>query len=225
MWQCPKCKRTFKNTNQDHYCGKVESIDQYIADQTEEVRPLLTQIREAIRGAAPEAEERISWQMPAFWQGENLIHFAAFKKHISIFPGGEACTAFADRLHGYKTAKGTVQLPVDEPMPEELIADITRWRVSGLKAGGKSNQDMDTSKMKRPVYPIPDYVSHSLDAGGLWERYRARPPYQRNDYIGWITRGRREETRQKRLNQMLDELRGGDAYMGMPYTAKEATRN
>ena len=68
--------------------------------------------------------------MPTFWQGENLIHFAAFKKHISIFPGGEATAVFADRLTDYKIAKGTIQLPLNEPIPYDLIAEITRWRVS-----------------------------------------------------------------------------------------------
>ncbi|MDR0248309.1 MAG: YdeI/OmpD-associated family protein [Oscillospiraceae bacterium] len=74
--------------------------------------------------------------------------------------------------------------------------------------------------MTRKVYDIPDYLAAALDGSGLRERYRARPPYQRNDYIGWITRGKREETRRKRLNQMLDELRSGDAYMGMEYNAR-----
>jgi len=84
----------------------------------------------------------------------------------------------------------------------------------------RNNDDMDTSKMTRQVYNVPDLVATALDESGLWERYRARPPYQRNDYIGWITRGKREETRQKRLNQMLDELRSGYAYMGMEYKTK-----
>jgi uncharacterized protein YdeI (YjbR/CyaY-like superfamily) len=79
--------------------------------------------------------------------------------------------------------------------------------------------DIDSSRMSRKVYDIPDHIAAALDETGLWERYRARPPYQRNDYIGWITRGKREETRLKRLNQMLDELRNGDSYMGMPYNA------
>jgi len=74
--------------------------------------------------------------------------------------------------------------------------------------------------MTRQIHQIPDYVTAALDENDLWERYRARPPYQRNDYIGWIVRGKREETRKKRLQQMLDELRGGDAYMGMSYNAK-----
>ena len=73
--------------------------------------------------------------------------------------------------------------------------------------------------MARNVYDIPDYVAAALDKNELWEHYRARPPYQRNDYIGWITRGKREETRQKRIAQMVDELRSGDVYMGMVYKA------
>lgn len=130
MWQCPACGRDFKNTDQPHYCGKIETIDQYIFDQAEEVRPILEKIRETIRAAAPDATERMSWRMPTYWQRENLIHFAAFKKHIGIYPGGEATTLFADRLTEYKTAKGTIQLPLDKPIPYDLIAEITRWRVS-----------------------------------------------------------------------------------------------
>lgn len=131
MWQCPKCKRNFKNTNQSHFCGKVETIDQYIAAQETEVQPILQQIRAAIRSAAPGATEKISYQMPTFWQGENIIHFAAFKKHIGIYPGGEATTVFADKLSAYKTAKGTIQLPLGQPVPYDLLAEIVRWRVAG----------------------------------------------------------------------------------------------
>lgn len=138
MWKCPKCGRSFRNTEQNHFCGKIETIDQYISEQAEEVQPILRKIRETIRAAAPEATERISWQMPTFWQGENLIHFAAFKKHISIFPGGEATTVFAERLKDYKTAKGTIQFPLDKPIPYELIGDITRWRIA--VAGGKQEE-------------------------------------------------------------------------------------
>ena len=85
-----------------------------------------------IRSAAPEAAEKISWRMPTFWQGENLIHFAAFKKHISIFPGGEATEIFAERLTGYKTSKGTIQFPLNKPIDYQLIADITRWRIKQI---------------------------------------------------------------------------------------------
>lgn len=130
MWQCQKCGRSFKNTDQHHFCGKIETIDQYIFEQAEEIRPILQKIRETIRTAAPDAKEKISWQMPTFWQGENLIHFAAAKNHIGIYPGGEATTVFANRLTEFKTAKGTIQLPLAGPIPYDLIAEITRWRVA-----------------------------------------------------------------------------------------------
>ena len=88
MWQCPKCGREFKKTNQDHYCGeKPADVDEYIAAQPDEIRPILEKVRETIRVAAPNAVEKISWGMPTFWQRENLIHFAAFKKHLGIYPG------------------------------------------------------------------------------------------------------------------------------------------
>lgn len=227
MWQCPKCAREFKNTNQEHYCGEAHAIDDYIAEQPDSVQPILRKVRETIRAAAPDASERISWRMPTFWQGENLIHFAAFKKHVGLYPGDLSLAPFDERLAGYHRTKGAVQFPFDKPIDYELISDITRWRVSCVQQGGRagraakpSSADMDASKMTRTVYDIPDDVAAALDETGLWARYRARPNYQRNDYIGWITRAKREQTRQKRLDQMLDELRGGDSYMGMAYSAK-----
>ncbi|MFA5844500.1 MAG: YdeI/OmpD-associated family protein [Coriobacteriia bacterium] len=76
----------------------------------------------------------------------------------------------------------------------------------------------------RPRYPMPGYVQEALDREGLAGAYLERPPYQRNDYIGWITRARREETRQGRLRQMLAELERGDLYMNMPYRPRRAKR-
>lgn len=74
--------------------------------------------------------------------------------------------------------------------------------------------------LKRPLYDIPSYISEALISEGLEKAYWARPPYQRNDYIGWITRAKRQETIDKRLNQMLEELRSGTSYMGMKYNAR-----
>lgn len=130
MWQCPKCERKFKNTDQNHFCGKIETIDDYISEQADEVQNILQKIRETIHSAAPKAQEKISWQMPTFWQGENLIHFAAFKKHIGIYPGGEATTYFADRLTEYKFSKGAIQFPLNKTIPYDLIKEITEWRVA-----------------------------------------------------------------------------------------------
>jgi uncharacterized protein YdeI (YjbR/CyaY-like superfamily) len=73
---------------------------------------------------------------------------------------------------------------------------------------------------KRPRYEMPDFFREALEARGLLEAYQARPPYQQNDYIGWITRAKLETTRKKRLNQMLDELKKGGVYMKMKWTAE-----
>lgn len=128
MWTCPKCGRNFRNNNQSHYCGKApETVAEYIREQPEEVQPILRQLQETIREAIPDAKEKISWSMPTFWKGCNLIQFAASQKHIGLYPGPEAVEAFADRLEGYPTSKGTIRLPLNQPIPLELIADIARW--------------------------------------------------------------------------------------------------
>ena len=77
----------------------------------------------------------------------------------------------------------------------------------------------------RPRYPMPEYMREALEARGLMEAYRARPPYQRNDYIGWITRAKRIETQEKRLNQMLEELELGDVYMKMDWETSRTLRS
>jgi uncharacterized protein YdhG (YjbR/CyaY superfamily) len=134
MWKCPKCGREFKNAEQNHFCSKITTIDDYILDQPIEVQPLLQAVRKTIRTAAPDATEKITWRMPTFWQGENIVHFAAFKKHIGVFPGGEAVGVFKERLTGYKTSKGTIQFPLDKPIDHRLIADIVSWRVEQAKS-------------------------------------------------------------------------------------------
>ncbi len=127
MWKCPKCGGEFENTKHHYLCEKPNRIDEYIAAQPESVQPFLNQVRDTIRVALPEAEERISWSMPTFWSKRNIIHFAAFKKHIGIYPGAEAMVHFADRLREYKTSKGSLQLPYDKQLPLPLIAEIAKW--------------------------------------------------------------------------------------------------
>jgi len=114
--------------NQDHYCGDApKTIDDYIAAQPENVRRYLVEVREALRAVLPEAQERISWRMPTCWNKRNIIHFAAFKNHIGLYPGAEAILIFADRLADYKTSKGAAQFPYSKPLPLVLIADIAKW--------------------------------------------------------------------------------------------------
>ena len=127
MWICPKCGRSFSREGQGHYCGRIETVDQYIEDQDEAVRPYLNEIRRIIRSAVPEAQEKISWSMPTFWKGRNIIHFAASKKHLGLYPGGEATAVFAGELADYDVSKGTIRLPYVTPLPEELITAIAKW--------------------------------------------------------------------------------------------------
>lgn len=128
MWKCPKCGRTFKKTNQDHYCGEAPvTIEEYMERQPEEVQPYLQQVNQAIKNAIPDTKEKISWSMPTYWKKHNLIQFAAFKKHIGLYPGPEAVAVFADRLTEYKTSKGAIQFPYNKPLPLELIAEIAKW--------------------------------------------------------------------------------------------------
>ena len=127
MWICPNCGRSFKRENQSHYCGKIETIDQYIDEQDEKAKPYLNELRQIIRSAIPKAQEKISWSMPTYWKGRNIIHFAASKKHIGIYPVGEATEVFAERLKIYDTSKGTIRLPYKKPLPKELIEDIAKW--------------------------------------------------------------------------------------------------
>ena len=109
---------------------KLATVEEYIAACPPERREILERVRQVIREAAPEAIERMSWQMPTYWQGENLVHFANQKHHIGFYPAAEAVETFADRLGEYSHSKGTIRFPVSKPIPYELIAEITRYRVA-----------------------------------------------------------------------------------------------
>ena len=126
-WKCPKCGREFSRQNQDHYCVKPKNIDEYIAAQDESIQPRLNDIRSVLRAALPEAEERISWSMPTYWKGRNIIHFAASKKHLGIYPGDEAVAVFEEELADYDVSKGTIRIPYDKELPAELIKKIAEW--------------------------------------------------------------------------------------------------
>ena len=106
-----------------------QSIDEYIATFPEDIQVILKQMRATIRAAAPEATEKISYQMPTFYLKGNLVHFAAFKSHIGFYPAPSGIEAFQQELAGYKSSKGAVQFPIGEPLPLELISRIVKFRV------------------------------------------------------------------------------------------------
>ena len=113
------------------------SIDQYISLQGEEVRPILEKIRAVIHQSAPQAIERIAYQMPTFYDRENLIHFAVFKDHIGIYPGEDYTRLFSEKLKGYKTTKGSIHFPKKEPLDYTLIREIVLWRLANQKVKKK----------------------------------------------------------------------------------------
>jgi uncharacterized protein YdhG (YjbR/CyaY superfamily) len=105
------------------------SIDEYIATFPEETQKKLQEIRATIKTTAPDAEEKISYQMPTFFLKGNLVHFAAFKKHIGFYPAPTGVEKFKKELSVYAGAKGSVQFPLDKPMPHNLISKIVKFRV------------------------------------------------------------------------------------------------
>ena len=117
------------------------NIDEYIAGFPEDVQDKLNKMRATIRQAAPEAQEKISYQMPTFTLEGNLVHFAAFKNHIGFYPTPSGIERFKEPLSVYKGAKGSVQFPLDQPIPYELVSKIVAFRVQEnlAKAAAKRN--------------------------------------------------------------------------------------
>ena len=105
-----------------------KTIDEYIQTFPEEVQIILEKMRQTIRKAAPEAEEAISYQIPTFKLNGNLVHFAAFKNHVSFFPTARGVEAFKKELSRFKGSRGTVQFPLDRPIPYDLVRKITVFR-------------------------------------------------------------------------------------------------
>lgn len=104
-------------------------IDQYIAAFPATTQALLQQVRETIQKAAPGAQECINYGIPTFKLNGNLVHFAGYKNHIGFYPGAGGIAAFAKDISGYKSAKGSVQFPIDKKMPLALITRIVKFRV------------------------------------------------------------------------------------------------
>lgn len=121
---------------------QAESIDAYIEQFPADVQKKLLQMRVAIRKAAPKAEEAMKYAIPTYVQEGNLVHFAAFKNHIGFYPAPRALVEFKKDLSAYKGSKGTVQFPLDEPLPLALIKRIVKFRI-------KENVERAKAKSKK----------------------------------------------------------------------------
>lgn len=122
--------------------SKPKTIDEYIAGFPPGIQEILQKIRQTIKQAAPEAEETIKYQMPTFTLKGNLVHFAAFKNHIGLYPTPSGTAKFKTELSVYAGAKGSVRFPLDQPIPFDLIGDIVKFRA-------KENLDKAAAQRKK----------------------------------------------------------------------------
>jgi len=112
---------------------QFKTIDEYIKTFPKDIQSTLEQMRQTIHQAAPEAQETINYQIPTFRLNDNLVHFAAFKNHIGFYPAPSGIEAFKKELSAYKSEKGSVQFPIDKPIPYDLVKKIVEFRVKENK--------------------------------------------------------------------------------------------
>ncbi|MFA6312818.1 MAG: DUF1801 domain-containing protein [Sterolibacterium sp.] len=125
--------------------GNIASIDEYIVGFPEPVQAILSLLRSSIRLAAPQAVEKISYRIPTFYFNGHLVYFAAFKRHIGFYPTASGIAAFREELKCYKTSKGAVRFPMDQPLPLKPVGEIVAFRLqensrkqeNGKRSGGR----------------------------------------------------------------------------------------
>jgi len=212
------------------------AVDAYLAGFSGETRAALDELRALLREAVPGASETMAYGIPTLdLHGRHVLHFGGFARHVGLYPTPSGMAAFDAELAPYARGKGSVRFALNEPVPADLIRRIAAFRVAEVEAEAVANsvparrasdpasaaaRSPEAAPARRERHPMPDGVREALAAEDLMDAYQARPPYQRNDYLGWISRAKREATRAKRLRQMLDELAEGRTYMGMPWRAR-----
>jgi len=207
-------------------------FDAYLAGFEGEARAALDELLALLRAAVPGATETMSYGIPTLdLDGKHVVHFAGYPRHVGLYPTPSGMTAFDAELARYVRGKGSVRFPLGEPLPADLVRRIAAFRVAEVaaarraaKGGTKGAAARRAAPTKAPAaprerHPMSDAVRDALEAAGLTDAYAARPPFQRNDYLGWIAGAKRDDTRARRLRQMLDELAEGDVYMRMPWRA------
>lgn len=183
-------------------------VTAYIQNRAPFARPILRHLRKTIRAAAPELEEGLKWGMAGFlYRGRSVCGFGGFKTHCALWFWQNAVIVDG-KPKGYF---GQIQ-SLDDLPSTAAIRSCVRKTIAAIKAPRPPHP-----VRRRPRHPIPAFVRTALRKRGLQKAYDARPPYQRNDYVGWINQAKREETKQKRLAQMLAELADGTRYMNMKW--------
>jgi uncharacterized protein YdhG (YjbR/CyaY superfamily) len=197
-------------------------IDGYLASVPEADRAVLAELRRIIHDAAPGADEVISYGIPTVRFHGPLVAFSEAKGHASLHLMSVAVKkAHEAEIAPFGTTAATVHFPYGSPLPAALVKTLVRARVAeNLEREAHPKKKVPTARRARN--PMPGTVRVALEESGLMAAYKCRPPYQQNDYLGWIDRAKRGETKAQRLMQMLDELRAGNVYMKMKWNAKSS---
>ncbi|WP_191987980.1 DUF1801 domain-containing protein, partial [Lacticaseibacillus baoqingensis] len=180
-------------------------ITDYIQAQPPAAQPHLQTLYATLKTALPNAQERISYGIPAFWQQRVLVYFGVHKTHVGFYPTAAPIAAFAAELKAYQTSKGAIQFAYDQPLPLDLITRIAHYRLT--------HADLHTPAKRRAAVPVPETIAQAMVAAGVTAAYAARPLYQRTDYLNWIALAKQQATQQRRLDQMLAELTAGNVYV------------
>lgn len=161
------------------------TVEEYIALAPLERRPLLKKVRQIIRETVPSGtKETIAYRMPTFRYNGNLVHFALFKNHLGIYPGAAAIENFSEEIGRYKTSKGAIQLPLDEPLPEELIRRIVRFNADLLKDREGPDWHKFNANWKEATEIMQDIVNRT----GLQKEFKWGSDiytFQGKNVVGW----------------------------------------
>jgi uncharacterized protein YdhG (YjbR/CyaY superfamily) len=143
--------------------NKYRNIDEYISRFPVEIQKKLNQIRDMIKELAPESSEKIAYQMPTFYLNENLVHFAAYKSHIGFYPTPSAIEAFKDEIGKYKNSKGSLAIPLDEPLPLDLLRKMVIFRVNETTSAQYNEQIGGQYKVKKDTKLSDEKISELLE--------------------------------------------------------------
>lgn len=195
---------------------KMTTVDLYLAAVPAEIQKLLVPVRQAILGAAPGVSERIAYSIPYYSLGRPLIAWKANKGGASLITMSRAVlSALTSELADYELSGTTIHIYPDRPLSKTVVRKIVQLRLAENAARNAAGKVPRISQRKR--YAMPVSVKTALTAAGLMSDYEARPRYQQNDYLMWISQAKQEATKTKRLKQMLAELKAGGVYMKMKH--------
>ena len=182
---------------------KYKNIDEYHGMQPDSIRQLLDTIRHTIKQAAPNAEETISYGMPAFKENKVLIYYAVNKNHIGIYPGSNAIVYFKKELEKYSTSKGAIQISLAKPIPVGLIKKLVKFRIA---EDAKKNNGLLPGIYHELTADIKKAIKLNK---AIIDKWNNLTPIQRNEWICWITIVKKAETRREHIQRMMEELQDG----------------